>query len=61
MSPYPGRGIEPLGGALVGFRSDTLAEQLEPGTGGRVGVKSAEGYTPAMVDVQSCTVEGKSL
>lgn len=30
--------------------------QPEPGTRGRVGGKSAEGYTPAKVDVQGCTV-----
>lgn len=38
MSPYPGRSIEPLGGALVGFRSNTWcraarAENRWPGRG----------------------------
>lgn len=44
----------PLGGALKESRCSAYGAQGQPGTVGRVGVKSVEGYTPAMVDVQPC-------
>ena len=44
----------PLGGALEESRCSAYGTQGQPGTVGRVGVKSVEGYTPAMVDVQPC-------